>query len=762
MARDLATPDQILEELADRVVAQIDRRAPTGFESALDELTDYHAFLLDLYAAKSKDGSPLNYAELREDGWQQPHQRWIRQYRRLFDRAAERIPDEHRFIVTLGYVPGRLLGSKWDDRLSPAVVAAILDMQPILMHAIEAWVTRRSGVEADIEGLAERTSLAGSDSRSLARAMNGLVGAWESHLTVASSSYGWRVGSEVDECKLWARYSSAWSFLRQHGGNTAYSLAVAVWNGDRISAGLFREALVRWPGSALIELQRDGLAQYPWLLMPHLITLPWQEIAARSEAAAPYFLDGPSPDSIFVELVDGLHRDLVIITASLMLNWALGEGPVGKLAASTARDLVGGIGSDPTEPSNNAFGFSDVVRGLLRLQLVGERFEDSSHGGWLDNLVRQMDDMREMAVVPGRVYSPTTMHDREQLLVGDLALLTAFAPDQLDSQVRSEVEAIADDPSLLPSNDKSLRSILFELERYERFVSENSDALTKALRALTPEGDLDARIDSVKAVLAELRKTIHDRRMQRLRDAPVDEDVLESLRTYVEAALLQSPANVPIFDEVPTFHADEGELSEFRLNGVNKAGFVRPAMEQESLNFAQVVARQVSEWAAQRAISNFARSAKDELWIYAPLGHPDFWRQLGELSKLVGERPVLVVSHQDSIQYLSWRKLKGDSPLSRLNVEFDRGERERERGRYVATIEGIEVFALNIDVGSTWLTSARHLRRIGYAEIEKKSLRLNYEIDKTEVTGSLVFQFRQFTEWAKTPSFEIHFVSETG
>jgi len=36
MNRDLPTPAQILEELADRVAAQIDRQAPLAFDEALD------------------------------------------------------------------------------------------------------------------------------------------------------------------------------------------------------------------------------------------------------------------------------------------------------------------------------------------------------------------------------------------------------------------------------------------------------------------------------------------------------------------------------------------------------------------------------------------------------------------------------------------------------------------------------------------------------------------------------------------------------
>lgn len=757
--RSAATPEQIMEELADRVIAQIDRRAPTGFENALDELTEYHAFLLELYATRSDGGAPLSYAELGDDSWHPPYERWVRQYRRLFDRAAERIPDGSRFIETLSYVPGRLLGSKWGDRLSPNVIASILDMQPILMHAVEAWVTRRSIIEADEHGAAERFKLTGSDAASLASAMHGVVGAWESHLTIVSSSYGWSRAAGQEQAELWSGYALAWPFLRQHVAHTAYSLAVAVWNGDAISANLFREALVRWPGSALIDLQRDGLAQHPWLLMPSLIEMPWAEVRARPETDGAHFLDGPYPDSIFAELVDGLRNDVLLVTASLMLAWSREEGPVGGLASEVARALVSGNGSDPTEAQHNGFDFDRIARGLLRLQLVGGRFEDASHGGWLDGLVRRLDTMREKAVVPGRVYSPTTMHDREQLLLSDMALLAAFAPKELPQSVGRAIEAIADDPTLLPFNDRSLRAVLAELDRYRSTIDQGLEALSAAITAVSPQVDPGDAIDHLRSVVEGMQAAIQDRRLQRLRDASIDQEAIEALRSKVEKELLKSPADVPIFNNVEVFLTDhqEGVPGRVRINGVQKGRFIRPPMEQESLNFAEVIARQVRETAGRYVLNAFSRVPREEIWIYAQLSEPQFWIELSDVAQTVGDQPVLVVSHQDSIKHLDWQKLRGNGPLAKLDVKFD--QKSRERGRYMATIESVEVFVMDINPGTAWLTSAQFLKRLGYAPTNGGRISLKYESDDGEqaTTGSLVFEFSQQVEWGAEPNFIVRF-----
>lgn len=62
--RDLPTPDDIIEELADQLVSQINRTAVTGFEAALNELIEFHKFVLDAQQYAGADGQQLNYAQV--------------------------------------------------------------------------------------------------------------------------------------------------------------------------------------------------------------------------------------------------------------------------------------------------------------------------------------------------------------------------------------------------------------------------------------------------------------------------------------------------------------------------------------------------------------------------------------------------------------------------------------------------------------------------------------------------------------------------
>ena len=164
MMHDFPTPDDIFEELADKTAVQIDRLAPVAFDNAFRELVRYHRFLLALNTSRTPDGAPFSYAELTGDAWNAPHRQWIAQYRRLFERAMDQLPNDDHFIRSLSYAPSKLLPRPGDPELTPNVVNGILDLGPIMVHRIEAWVTKRTTISVPEGQAAEpRLTLAGSD-----------------------------------------------------------------------------------------------------------------------------------------------------------------------------------------------------------------------------------------------------------------------------------------------------------------------------------------------------------------------------------------------------------------------------------------------------------------------------------------------------------------------------------------------------------------------------------------------------------------------
>src|SRR5690606_26010017 len=89
------------------------------------------------------------------------------------------------------------------------VVSSILDLGPMLISRLEAWVTKRTVVQTREGQSAEpRLGLAGSDSKAFADLLPDIVGAWEGLLHHVGSMYRWRDGNEQTDENRWAAYSS--------------------------------------------------------------------------------------------------------------------------------------------------------------------------------------------------------------------------------------------------------------------------------------------------------------------------------------------------------------------------------------------------------------------------------------------------------------------------------------------------------------------------------------------------------------------------
>jgi hypothetical protein len=141
MRTDLPLPSDILEELGANVIGEIDSLAVTSFNAALDEMIRYHQFLLDAYATKDESGVPFSYSEVEATWFGKPHQEWIRQYHRIFERAADHLREETDFISILSRLPIRLLPQRVTN-FSPAIISAILDLGPMLVSRLENWRTK--------------------------------------------------------------------------------------------------------------------------------------------------------------------------------------------------------------------------------------------------------------------------------------------------------------------------------------------------------------------------------------------------------------------------------------------------------------------------------------------------------------------------------------------------------------------------------------------------------------------------------------------
>jgi hypothetical protein len=130
------------------------------------------------------------------------------------------------------------------------------------------------------------------------------------------------------------------------------------------------------------------------------------------------------------------HQDVVLLTALLLLFWTINKKQSSQIGASTARLLLTkALPDDDGERDRVRFGTAFMR--LIRLSVGGSRDAGSSYASLADRLLSVLDNMTERRVVPGRVFTPSTVHGRYDLLVAEVALLTSLVPGQGDDGLLS-------------------------------------------------------------------------------------------------------------------------------------------------------------------------------------------------------------------------------------------------------------------------------------------------------------------------------------
>jgi hypothetical protein len=755
MRIELPTQAQIMEELADRVAALMDLRRPVAFDGALDELIRYHRFVLGLGASTTEDGAPFNYAEVAGEDWDAPHRRWLRQYRRLYDRAANLIPESDHYLVALAYTQAQLL--RLPNRLvtTRALADSILDLFPGLMHAVEAWVTRRAVVALDDNVGARRAALAGSDAKAHAATLRRLVGVWES-LFAHSPALGDLADRETnDRGAQWGAAMRAWPFAWTHLAHTAYCLALAVWNEDEEGALVFRETLVRWPDNYDYLVPDPLYLRRPELLFPGLLEQD-EAVAGVAFGALTYAHDqAPAPGAIFASALEEVHADVLQLVASLLVYWATLGRPAGPLAAKIAGQLIARAGDGQRGPQHPAPSANEVLLRFMRFQMAGDRWQDGSYGARLDGLVQTLDRLTERDVVAGRIYTPSTVNDREQTLWADVALIAAHIDQARPAQLVERVKAIAE--NAVADADRSLRNVLHELERYTTVVAQRPPAVLDAIELLGGEA-AEHQLVLTGELVEQVNEAISQVRVARLREMPIDLERLEERRAAVDAALLD-PANREFFPDAKIEAVDDAEIGELcthRFPEYPKSRLTNPTMGAEVSNEVPHIANSVAHWADSRTFWKLERLPKEKAKAAADPLRPIFWESLRLLRNAVGPDPQLVLPLRYRSALIDVVVDPGQSSLATLPIRNDHSR----RGGYVCHIDGIEVRVAGIKETRAWLFSGRRLERLRYGLVDAGGQRVKaaFELDRpdeTVVEGVLVFQFRQQMVWADTPIYDI-------
>ncbi len=738
-------PSDMLEELADKVIGQMDRLAVTSFQTALEEMIDFHRFLIEAYETRDEHGQAVSFAQIGD--WSALHEEWIREYRRLFERATRYIGQENEFIKILIHVPFRLLPR--DGRHSaPAVTTSLLDLVNILVHRLEAWLTQRRTYEPGANSEESAVlRLAGSDKRAYEEVVMSLVGTWENTLRIVDHVYRWR-RREIEPPEQWRRFAASWPFLQQHLRNSAYLLAVAVWNEDEIGAEYYAEMLLRWFDGLQHKLE-DDYHLIKTLLTPDLLEMEWNDaLASLAPMVRSPSLDQPSPSGVFSVIAQNALADTIVITAGVILGWFIERRQDTDIAPRTASRLLSDAVADgDTHRTRRETGFRPFFLQLVRIYSAGERFMRQGYGHWLDRLVATLDSMSERRVVPGRVYSPSTRDEREDLLMPWLTCLLAQMPEESDANVVRAVSQLTDREDAFANGDRTLRGLLYDLRRVRSALAqEQHEYLTRGATALNPDAEIEERSERLASILDNIIDSIEAQRKGRLLNRPIDEGKLRAIREQVEQALTSAGGGIEIFEGF-TITREIADLpnQECTVNQIEKGYLTEPEMAQGPVNIWEVVTETVQRFAARFVWGGLSQRPRRIIDVQDEASYLAALTEGARPMLQAGLQPVLLVREWSDPPWIrEWFSWSGERPAG-LQVKR---KSEVHTNLYIGTVNDVDVYRVRPDEGQSLLFRADLLTKVRYGlRAEGNVVDVEFVPSQDDQPGVLRFRFSQDTEW---------------
>ncbi|MDW3205951.1 MAG: hypothetical protein R8L07_10465 [Alphaproteobacteria bacterium] len=749
------TPSDMLEELVDKALSQMDRLAVTSFRSALDELIDFHRFLIDAYETRDETGAAMSFAQIGY--WSSLHAEWIQEYRRLFERAAQFIGRENDFIVHLVHVPNRLLPQDARHR-APEVIVKLLDLVNILVLQLERWVTERRDYHISRyseEKLLHRGVI--SDEKAYKDVLENLVGSWESVGQNVSLMYKWRT-KDVPESDIWEGYSLSWPFLNRHMKNTAYLLAVAVWNEDEVGVDYFCETLLRWFGSFEYKFDTEHLL-ITTLLTPEILDLEWGDALDRLGPLSRYqYLPPPTPSGVFSEILRNALADTITVASGVFLGWYLERKQESDIAVRTVHRLLNRSVDDEDDfREPRELGFRPFFHQVFRIYASGPRFKNSGYGNWLDELVASLDSMTERRVIPGRVYTPSTRSERTDLMLPWLSCMLGQLATHGDSDTVNSITEVTAREELFPDGDLSLRNVLYDLKQFSSALrSTRLEYLGRGALALNPDLRLEEASNRLQYIVDEISQSIDAQRRERLKSRAVSIAKIEAVRERVHQALTMKLSGIDLFSDyeismVPGKYIER----EHSIGGIEKGLLTEPPMADGPSNIWEFTSEAMAEYACRCVWGSFSRLSRQIIEIESELEFLKVMDSAAQSMLSVGKRPILLVRDWDDPHWMqTWFSRRDDLP-SRISIER---KTSISSGYYMGTVNEVDVYRFSFDSGRALLFSSDLLARVIYAPRDG-GLAVDVEfVDGIQAeAGKLVFRFSQDCKWLPGEVVELRY-----
>ena len=569
-----------IEQLVSKVVNQIEAGMPNGFEDALKEAADFHSFALNAQITRDDDGVLVNLAQVAEGLRLQPDYSWIREYRRAYVAATNKITTDGSFAAGMS----RLVVRLWPrdaTEFPPEVLTHILDLGRIQVVTFEAWITKRAVLATPEGGVAP--DLAGSDLRAYEDALVHFVSSWEALELTITFSFAVRQSTGGGDDAYWSSAGASWPALHTHMRNTAYFLAAAVWNEDLTGSERFRDLLVRWLQAFYAQSQNQYAFRDAMMLTPDRLKVPWEEAEAAAARTLIYPMRPLTAKTVFGVLLREAYYDMIAITGAVLLHWF-----ATKLQPSpgTAQTAILTLRGETLADSGNTFDQANPPKTIFRLvfdllirEALHSPFEEGRYSAYLDGVIRTLSEMATPRMIPGRIYGGFSLSGLQTLTPEFLAIMAGNLPATGDEGIAELFQRLLADHPVFQI-DSAVRHYEFQFKQYASDLAGDPDQRFEAtVRCFVGDPNLPALRARLKAIFDSIISIIQERRLRRIREAPLDQDRLQTVRDAVQAALLGNPKPLGAFPVATVERTDQPvEARETSWGNLDRGSFTKPEM----------------------------------------------------------------------------------------------------------------------------------------------------------------------------------------
>jgi hypothetical protein len=392
------------------------------FAERIGTLAALHGLLLRISSGREADGARRSLAAQLPATWfTTVAQEWAETSVSLFQDAARRLPETFPAFRYLARLPERI-GTEAGRAVPPDALAATDMLLAHLAYRLYDRGAEAAGRASEVGDIA-RTPMPLPDAARdwYDEAWRYLSAAWEG-LTSARSP---RPPADAPAVRRWAECVEHWPALERHLRSTTDLVAKGALLGDAIGGGRALDLLLRWPSRLLGYWGRSPTASGLDLRFVSPALLANSDWAA-ARCALPHQVPGDDrpvdPLAVFHAAISNAWADEHVALAAVLIAWAM-EAGADSPAAELLRRHIHRQSHDTTagcddQPEDDPFDITRVLRAIADATIKEE---------WRPNLswdrFRRIRDLRDTAMVPGRVYGSSFSGTTSERLAAEISPL---------------------------------------------------------------------------------------------------------------------------------------------------------------------------------------------------------------------------------------------------------------------------------------------------------------------------------------------------